>query len=108
MGRMQSGHLHGAGKRRGGGSGSGFLALSAGGGNGEPECGVLLGRVLSIRHRHGSGCGKGCRVILQGGGIRFAPRTDAARPRLPRRDRRGSRRCRGRALGARGGVSALR
>ena len=46
MGRMQSGHLHGAGKRRGGGSGSGFLALSAGGGNGEPECGVLLGRVL--------------------------------------------------------------
>ena len=25
---------------------SGFLALSAGGGNGEPECGVLLGRVL--------------------------------------------------------------
>ena len=46
MGRMQSGHLHGAGKRRGGRSGSGFLALSAGGGNGEPECGVLLGRVL--------------------------------------------------------------
>ena len=46
MGRMQSGHLHGAGKRRGGGSGSGFLALSTGGGNGEPECGVLLGRVL--------------------------------------------------------------
>ena len=67
MGRMQSGHLHGAGKRRGGGSGSGFLALSAGGGNGEPECGVLLGRVLSIRHWHGSGRETGCRVILQGG-----------------------------------------
>ncbi|MFR1040305.1 MAG: tetratricopeptide repeat protein [Clostridium sp.] len=67
---------------------------------------------LGVCYQYGIGTAPdaetGCRVIPQGGGIRFAPRTDAARPRLPRRDRRGSRRCRGHALGARGGVSALR